>query len=58
MLILLSLDRQMGDVIVNLPISGNLPRQTPVIGVGHSSLEDLELATQASEYVTGLGAAS
>jgi hypothetical protein len=51
-LTLLDLDREMGDIIVDLPVPRDFSCQTPVIGVSHSSLKDVEVAAGSGEHVS------
>jgi hypothetical protein len=51
-LILLNFDRKVGDVIIDLPVSRNLSRQAPVIGVGYGGLEDVKVTARTGEHVS------
>ena len=51
LLIFLDFDGKVGDIIVDFPILCDLPRQAPVVSIGHHGLEDVEVAPRASEHV-------
>jgi hypothetical protein len=55
MLIGLEFDGQGSDVIVKVPVLGDLPGQTPVFGAGDGGLQDLEVASGPCEHVVGPG---
>jgi hypothetical protein len=50
-LILFDFDHEMGDVIIDLPVPCDFLCQAPIIGVGHSGLEYMEVATRTGEHV-------
>jgi hypothetical protein len=54
-LVLFDLDRQVGDIIVDLSVPCDLLCQAPVISIGHSGLKDLKLAARASKQVSEPG---
>jgi hypothetical protein len=51
-LVFLDFDGHRHDVVVELSVAGNLPRETPVPSVSHSLLEYLEVGPQSGEHVS------
>jgi hypothetical protein len=51
-LVLFDLDGHSCDVVIELAVSRDLSGKTPVSGVGHSVLQDLEVAPRTGEHVS------
>jgi hypothetical protein len=50
-LILFNFDGHRGDIVVELSVPSDLPRETPVICIGHRTLQDVEVTPWSGEQV-------